>query len=459
MAAGQLERAVGGQEWPSITVAVAVAALLGCLLLRRKRTRSASPMRVVLVHPDLGLGGAERLVVDMALALKRHGYDVTVYTSFHDPARSFEETHDGSLDVAVFGGWIPRTVLGRCHILCALLRGLALTCSLLWVECVRRRGGARVAIVDQLSAPVPLLRLANMRVVFYCHFPDKLLVQATGGFSPGRALYRLPFDLLEEATTGCAHAVLVNSAFTQRVFAGAFPLLRRARAAPSVLHPCISVDRQPALPPPPAATAAAAGQHDAAGGGSAPLVTFLSLNRYERKKNVALALRAVAALPPAYRARVSLAVAGGYDPRVAENVQHLAELRALAAELGIAGLVAFHCSVSDAERQRLMREALAVIYTPTDEHFGIVPLEAMAAARAVIAANSGGPLETIVGGQTGFLCEPTAQGMGRALRACVDDPERAARMGLAGRAHVCANFSAEAFGERLRRIVEDASSS
>lgn len=31
-----------------------------------------------------------------------------------------------------------------------------------------------------------------------------------------------------------------------------------------------------------------------------------------------------------------------------------------------------------------------------NEHFGIVPLEGMAAGRAVIACNSGGPLESIV---------------------------------------------------------------
>ena len=31
-----------------------------------------------------------------------------------------------------------------------------------------------------------------------------------------------------------------------------------------------------------------------------------------------------------------------------------------------------------------------------DEHFGIVPLEGMAAGRAVCACNSGGPLESIL---------------------------------------------------------------
>ena len=63
-------------------------------------------------------------------------------------------------------------------------------------------------------------------------------------------------------------------------------------------------------------------------------------------------------------------------------------------------------SFSDAQRSALLAAAAAVVYTPSDEHFGIVPLEAMAAGRPVIACNSGGPTESVVHGVTGFLCKP-----------------------------------------------------
>ena len=43
------------------------------------------------------------------------------------------------------------------------------------------------------------------------------------------------------------------------------------------------------------------------------------------------------------------------------------------------------------------------LYTPVGEHFGIVPLEAMAAGVPVIAMASGGPLETVKNGETGYL--------------------------------------------------------
>ena len=39
--------------------------------------------------------------------------------------------------------------------------------------------------------------------------------------------------------------------------------------------------------------------------------------------------------------------------------------------------------------------------------FGIVPLEAMAAGRPVVAVALGGPCESIVHGESGWLCEQT----------------------------------------------------
>ena len=40
--------------------------------------------------------------------------------------------------------------------------------------------------------------------------------------------------------------------------------------------------------------------------------------------------------------------------------------------------------MSNEERARLFEACAAVVYTPSHEHFGIVPLEAMAAARPVL---------------------------------------------------------------------------
>lgn len=55
---------------------------------------------------------------------------------------------------------------------------------------------------------------------------------------------------------------------------------------------------------------------------------FLSLNRYERKKNITLAIDALQDLKSSYEdsRRVVLVVAGGYDLSVPENTEYLVEL-------------------------------------------------------------------------------------------------------------------------------------
>ena len=72
---------------------------------------------------------------------------------------------------------------------------------------------------------------------------------------------------------------------------------------------------------------------------------FASLNRYERKKNIALAIEAfsifqVNCIKEGMQAAEThtkhvLVIAGGWDPRVKENVEHEQELRKKAAALGV----------------------------------------------------------------------------------------------------------------------------
>lgn len=76
-------------------------------------------------------------------------------------------------------------------------------------------------------------------------------------------------------------------------------------------------------------------------------------------------------------------------------------------------------SFTDGQRAALLTACVGVLYTPQHKHFGIVPLEAMASGRPVIACNSGGPTESVLPGVTGFLCGPSpsqfADAMGKLL--------------------------------------------
>lgn len=46
-------------------------------------------LRIGFIHPDLGIGGAEQLIVNMAVALKNKGHNVIIYTPHHDPKHCF----------------------------------------------------------------------------------------------------------------------------------------------------------------------------------------------------------------------------------------------------------------------------------------------------------------------------------------------------------------------------------
>jgi glycosyltransferase involved in cell wall biosynthesis len=126
------------------------------------------------------------------------------------------------------------------------------------------------------------------------------------------------------------------------------------------------------------------------------------------------------------------------------------------------------------------------LYTPDREHFGIVPIEAMNAGTPAICVASGGPLETVLHGLTGFLCQQTAMEFGEAMKrfttGSVSDSERkkltdaiveftkngkilnnldkslslSQLMGMVGRAHVQANFTSVSMVDKLTQCISAA---
>ncbi|XP_007895629.1 alpha-1,3/1,6-mannosyltransferase ALG2 [Callorhinchus milii] len=394
----------------------------------------------VFLHPDLGIGGAERLVVDAALALRSRGCRVEIWTAHHDPQHCFSETRpSGGLKVVCAGDWLPRSVLGRGHALFACLRMLYLTCCLVFLSGLE----FDMVFCDQVSACIPVLKLCRRpkKVLFYCHFPDQLLTQRSSIF---KRLYRLPIDWLEEYTTGLADLIVVNSKFTAGVFKQTFKSL--SHLDPDVLYPSLNF---------------AAFDNDPADlSGLVPAqkkFIFLSINRYERKKNLPLAMEALhdlrGRLTSGEWEKVHLVMAGGYDERVLENVEHYKELKELARRLDLSDAVTFIRSFSDTQKISLLHRSTCVLYTPSNEHFGIVPLEAMYTRCPVIAVNSGGPLESVIDRVTGLLCEPSANCFAEAMEKFINIPSLRAQMGEAGRTRVLEKFSSYAFTEQLYQYV------
>ncbi len=96
--------------------------------------------------------------------------------------------------------------------------------------------------------------------------------------------------------------------------------------------------------------------------------------------------------------------------------------------------------------------AIAAIYIPMDEDFGISPVEAMSAGKPVIGVAEGGLLETVVPDQTGILLNPPPTV--ESIMAAVDQltPVRALEMRSACELQA-RQFSREIFLEKMRRVI------
>lgn len=110
-------------------------------------------------------------------------------------------------------------------------------------------------------------------------------------------------------------------------------------------------------------------------------------------------------------------------------------IEALAHRIGVAHRVDFLGAVDSDALVGLYRDALAVLYTPYDEDFGYVTLEAFLSAKPVITStDSGGPLEFVETGVNGTVCTPDPEALAVAINDLARDRARAAALGDAGAA-------------------------
>ncbi|KRY51662.1 Dehydrogenase/reductase SDR family member 1, partial [Trichinella britovi] len=322
--------------------------------------------RIAFLHPDLGIGGAERLVVDAALSLKKSGYDVCLFTSHHDLQHCFPETANGTLSVVVSGDFIPRSIFGKCN-----------------------------ALLSERSSVV-------------------------------KSFYRFPIDQLEDYSTSIAHCILVNSKFTQEVCLKTFKSFER-HSCVHVLYPSFNASLLSVEKLSPISETVVPRNRK---------YYFLSLNRFEPKKNVELAIYAFLnlreTLTEEYRDAVQLVVAGGYDPQLKINLDYFAHLLKLCKRLNLNNFVSFVESPTEELKISLISNCTALLYTPSNEHFGIVPLEAMYCQVPVIACNSGGPMETVLHEKTGYLVPSDPQAFADVMIKFVEDATLKTKFGQAG---------------------------
>ncbi|MFW5867752.1 MAG: glycosyltransferase family 4 protein [Armatimonadota bacterium] len=130
------------------------------------------------------------------------------------------------------------------------------------------------------------------------------------------------------------------------------------------------------------------------------------------------------------------------------------ELRSLAEELGVADSVVWAGFRDDVPDVLRLVDLLAL--ASTDEPFGRVVIEAMAAGLPVVATASGGVPEIVVDGETGLLVPPEEPAaMGDAIAAVLADPPLSKAMGDAGRGRATERFDVRRVARQVGAIYDE----
>jgi starch synthase len=176
-----------------------------------------------------------------------------------------------------------------------------------------------------------------------------------------------------------------------------------------------------------------------------PYVVFVG--RITRQKGVPVLLRAAAMLDPS--AQLVLCAGAADTPELG------AEVASLVAGLqnSRTGVIWIPEMLPKADVIQLLTHATAFVCPSVYEPLGIVNLEAMACATAVVASRVGGIPEVVDGGVTGLLVPPEdPASLADALNLLLRDPDIAKEMGEAGRARAVAEFSWDAVAAQTAEL-------
>jgi len=374
-------------------------------LARPFTPRPGAGGRVLFVTANLNAGGAQRSLVNLALALKgRLDFEIAVTGDSSSAAFSQQLSAAG---IRHFRSAGTRDCLDHAEALIAHIVGSAPSCVCFW----------------NLDAKIKLL-LAKWLGHSALRFID---------VSPGSYL----FDEMA-ATRGFQECIACTDA---DYFARIDCLVHKYRAAP---HPLIG-KRAVVIPngvPLPGAI-----RTEFADAGAQP-VRIALCGRIAPSKFV---LEAIAAMRLLWRQlpQAELHVLGSAEARDRDYALQVAA--AAGSPPGTGGRIVFHGAAFDAPARLAQYDALLVL----GRHQGCpnAVLEALAAGVPVIANDSGGTRELVLHGRTGLLLgavEPAA--IAAALLRVLQNPALARRLSARGRQHVARKFSMDRMRDSYLRL-------
>jgi len=163
---------------------------------------------------------------------------------------------------------------------------------------------------------------------------------------------------------------------------------------------------------------------------------YLSTARLTSYKRVDIIIQAFIKLP---QKRLVIASTGPDEKRLKQLAEGFDNIQ-------------FTGDINDNELKNLIGNAIATIYLPIDEDFGMSPVESMAAGKPVIGSGEGGLLETVVHDQTGWLLSPnpSAEELIQILNDANPKSAQSMRTDCEKRAKI---FCTENFIEKMRGII------
>jgi len=165
----------------------------------------------------------------------------------------------------------------------------------------------------------------------------------------------------------------------------------------------------------------------------------VAVGSFTREKNPRLCIEAVARMRAP---RPTLRWIGNFA-----HDDYLAEMSALAETLGVK--LDVRIDIPDEDLLGSLQTAMAMIYTPRLEPFGLVPIEAGACGTPVVAVAEGGVRETVADGVNGLLVDAEPSSLAAALERLRDDPDLADRLGAEGRRLAETKWSLASATDRL----------
>ncbi|VIO88933.1 Uncharacterized protein BM_BM13773 [Brugia malayi] len=331
-------------------------------------------MLIVILHPEQWNGGSDRCTLGMIKHFVELGHRVIWYTTMIDcywDAELFDNVEIRNVNFPLHPGdwWTQNILLAWQLIFSGLVPDLV--------------------VIDHSASCLPMLkwRFPKVKILFYCHFPQQLVI-------PTRFFlyrwYSRVIGLIEGMLFQKADLIMVNSHFTETQFLRVMPEVNPSRLI--VVYPPCNVD---AIKTGDKAISRKQRQHNN------KRYTFLSMNRFWPEKKLDIIIKAAALIKRNNKMRPRIVLAGSVMPYIPESRIYYNLLQKMVQDMKVDDIVEFVKSPTDLEKFSLYRECDTVLYTPPNEHFGIVPVEALEQRRPVIVCDSGGPAETVLEGITG----------------------------------------------------------